>query len=71
MRTLAFIEDPRVIRRILCHLGFWQRAERSPPPRLFTHKLEAFLATLSPTQAQQLRASTDSIFWDDVPVFEE
>ena len=34
-----------------------------------THKLDAFLATLSPRQAQQIRASTDSVFWDDVPTY--
>ena len=71
MSILAFIEDPRVILRILQHLGSWQRAQRSPPPPLLAHKLEAFLATLSPTQAQQVRVSTDSIFWDDLPVFED
>jgi hypothetical protein len=38
-------------------------------PASFPHKLEAFLASLTPRQAQQIRASTDSIFWDDVPVF--
>ncbi len=32
-------------------------------------KLEAFLASSSPRQAQEVRASTDSIFWDDVPVW--
>ncbi len=32
MRIIAFIEDPRLIRRILLHLGSWQRLERSPPP---------------------------------------
>jgi len=46
-----------------------QHPPRSPPPPLFPHKLEAFLASLTPRQAQQIRASTDSIFWDDVPVF--
>ena len=71
MSVIAFIEDPRLIRRILQHLGSWQRPGRSPPRRLFGHKLDAFLATLSPAQAQRFRASTDSIFWDDVPVFED
>lgn len=29
-----------------------ERPQRAPPPRLLPHKLEAFLATLSPRQAQ-------------------
>ncbi len=38
--------------RILQHLNLWERPQRSPPPRLFPHQLEAFLTTLSPQQAQ-------------------
>jgi hypothetical protein len=34
-------------------------------------KLEKFLESLSPQKAQQVRASADSFFWDDVPVFED
>jgi len=69
MHLIAWIEQPQVIRKILQHLNLWQRPQRSPPPRLFPHKLEAFLASSSPRQAQQIRASTDSVFWDDVPVW--
>lgn len=69
MELIAFIEEASAIRKILQHLGLWNRPPRSPPPRLFPHKLEAFLATLTPQQAQQVRASTDSVFWDDVPVY--
>ena len=70
MEIIAFIEEWTVIRKILQHLGLWDRPQRSPPPpRLFPHKLEAFLGTLSPRQAQQVQASTDSVFWDDVPVY--
>jgi hypothetical protein len=29
------------------------------------------MASLSPRQAQEIRASTDSVFWDDVPVWNE
>jgi len=71
MEIIAFIEQPAVIRKILRHLQLWQRPPRSPPPPLFPDKLEAFLASLTPRQAQQIRASTDSIFWDDVPVFRD
>ncbi len=46
-----------------------ERPQRSPPPKLFPHKLETFMASLSPRQAQETRASTDSVFWDDVPVW--
>ncbi len=66
---MAFIDQPEVIHRILQHLNLWERPQRSPPPRLFPHKLEAFLASLTPKQAQQIRASTDSVFWDDVPLY--
>lgn len=69
MQIVAFIEEAGVIRQILQHLGLWERPQRSPPPPLFPHKLESFLASLSPQQAQQVRASTDSIFWDDIPEF--
>ena len=63
MQIMAFIEDWTVIRKILQHLNLWEHSSRSPPPpRLLPHKLEAFLATLSPRQAQQVRASTDSVF---------
>ena len=37
--------------------------------RLFAHKLNQLLASLSPEQARQLQLSTDSIFWDDVPTW--
>ncbi len=47
----------------------WERPQPSPPPKLFPHKLETFMASLSPRQAQEIRASTDSVFWDDVPVW--
>jgi hypothetical protein len=70
MEIIAFIEDWSVIRKILQHLNLWEHSPRSPPGRrLLPHKLEAFLATLSPRQAQQVRASTDAVFWDDVPVY--
>ena len=69
MEIIAFIEEWSAIRKILQHLNLWEHSARSPPPpRLLPHKLEAFLATLSPHQAQQVRASTDSVFWDEVPV---
>ena len=69
MAIISFCDQPEVIRKILQHLNLWERPQRSPPPRLFPHKLDAFLATLSPRQAQQIRASTDSVFWDDVPTY--
>ena len=47
----------------------WEWLLRSPPPRLFPHKLEALLASSSSRQAQQIRASTDSVFCDDVPTY--
>lgn len=70
MEIISSIEQPHLIRRILRHLNLWERHGRSPPPRLFPRKLQAFLANLSPRQAQQLQASSDSLFWDEVPVFE-
>jgi hypothetical protein len=70
MEIIAFIEQPAAIRKILQHLGLWDRPARSPPPRLFPHKMESFLQSLTPQQAQQVRASTNSLFWEDVPLFE-
>ena len=70
MEIIAFIEQWAVIRKILQHLGLWERPPRSPPPpSLLPPKLEALPATLSPRPAQQVRASTDSVFWDDIPVY--
>ncbi|MDA2924929.1 hypothetical protein MYX65_09800 [Acidobacteria bacterium AH-259-L09] len=69
MEIISYIDQFQVIRKILQHLDLWERPQRSPPPRLFPHKLEAFLASLSPRQAQEIRASTDSVFWDDVPTY--
>ncbi len=66
---IAWVEQPEVIRKILRHLDLWERRQRSHPPKLFPHKLETFMASLSPRQAQEIRASTDSVFWDDVPVW--
>ena len=48
MQIIAWIEQPEVIRKILRHLDPWERPQRSPPPKLFPHKLEAFMAFLSP-----------------------
>jgi len=62
------VPQPGVIRKILRHLQLWERPARSSP-QLLPPKLEAFLATLPPKQAQQVRASTDSVFWDDVRVY--
>ena len=55
MHLIASIEQPEVIRKILRHLGLWERPQRSPPPRLFPHKLETFTASLSPRRAQEIR----------------
>ncbi len=67
LRVIAVIEQPHVIRQILAHLKQGQGPQRAPPPRLFPQKLEHFLAELSPQQAQAVRASEDSLFWDEVP----
>ena len=61
------IEQGSVIREILQHLDLWGELQRAPPPRLFPHKLESFLASLSPQQAQAIRASSNTLFWDEVP----
>ena len=66
LSIIAVIEQPHVIRQILAHLKRGQRAQRAPPPRLFPQKLERFLVELSPQQAQAVRASDDSLFWDEV-----
>ena len=67
LRIIAVIEQPQIIRQILTHLKSGQQPQRAPPPRLFPQKLESFLAELSPRQAQTVRASSDSLFWDEVP----
>ncbi|MBI4455813.1 MAG: transposase, partial [Acidobacteria bacterium] len=61
MRILAFLEGAEVIHKILQSFNLWERPERSPPPKLLPHKLEAFLATPAPEHAQPIRASTDSV----------
>ena len=70
LKPIAVINEPDIIRKILQHLDLWERTLRSPPRELLTHKLESFLASLTPKQAQQVRASSDSFFFDDVPVFD-
>ena len=61
-----------VIEQILQHLDLWEQPQRAPPPRLFPHKLQSFLASLSPQQAQAVRASSgNALFWDEVPIWED
>lgn len=36
------------MRKILRHLNLWERPQRSPPHKLYPHKLETFLVSLSP-----------------------
>ncbi len=67
LEIIAVIEQSSVIRKILQHLDRWEQPQRAPPPRLFPQKLESFLASLSPQQAQATRASSDALFWDEVP----
>jgi hypothetical protein len=71
LEIIAVIEQSSVIRKILQHLDRWEQPQRAPPPRLFPQKLESFLASLSPQQAQAVRASSDALFWDDVPIWED
>ena len=51
MDIIAFIEGPSIIRKILQHLGLWDRPARSPPHRLFPHKMETLLQSLTPRKA--------------------
>ena len=69
MKIVPLIEQPETIRQILHHLKLWEVPQRAPPPRLFAHKLDQLLDSLSPEQARQIRLSTDSIYWDDVPTW--
>jgi hypothetical protein len=69
MGIIAFIEDWAVIRKILRHVNLRERPRRAPPLPLLPHRPETFPGTLSPRRAQQVQASTDSVFWDDVPVY--
>ena len=39
MHIIAWMEQSEVIRKILRHLDLWERPQRSPPPKLFPHKL--------------------------------
>ena len=71
MKIIAFIEDAGAIHRILQHLGLWEKPTRAPPARLFPRKLESFIQSLTPRKAQQIKASSGSLFWDDVPVLED
>ena len=71
LEMIAVIEQPSVIEDILKHLDLWQLPQRAPPPRLFPQKLESFLASLSPQQAQAARTCNDTLFWDEVPTWED
>ena len=71
LEIIAVIEQPNVIEAILKHLDLWQFPQRAPPPRLFPRKLESFLASLSPQQARAARASSETLFWDEVPTGED
>jgi len=71
MEIITFIKDAEAIRKILHHMGLGEKPTRSPPAQLFPEKLESFIQSLTPRQAQQIRASSDSLFWDEVPVFED
>ncbi len=71
MKIVSVIEQPETIRQILQHLKLWEKPQRAPPPRLFSHKLDQLLASLSPEQTRQVQLSTDSLFWDDVPTWPE
>jgi hypothetical protein len=46
------------------------RFERVAETRLLLHKLASSLGSLTHRQARQVRASTESLFWDDVPVYD-
>ena len=39
MRIIAFIEDPKAIDRIICHLKLTFEAERPPPPQVLHQEL--------------------------------
>jgi hypothetical protein len=69
MEIIAFIEEWSVIRKILRHLNLREQPRRAPPPLLLPHKPETFAVTLSPRRRQQVRASTDSVFRDEVSVY--
>ena len=68
MEIIAFIEEWSVIRKMLRHLNLREQPRRAPPPPLLPHKPDSFPATLAPRRRQQVRASTDSVFRDEVPV---
>ena len=69
LEIIALIEQGSVIRKILQHLDRWEQPQRAPPPPLFAQKLQSFLASLSPQQNQATRASSDALFWDEVPTW--
>ena len=40
MRIISVIEDQRVIKRILQHLGLWETRSHDPPVREIPHTIE-------------------------------
>ena len=40
MKIIAFIEEDRVVRKILQHLGLWNDRERSPPPLTTSRQID-------------------------------
>ncbi len=69
MQIIAFIEQPAVIRKNPSASAALGTPTSFSTSYSFPPKPEAFLASLTPQQAQQIRGSTDSICWDAVPIF--
>ena len=69
MKILALIEQPETIRQILQHLKLWEVPSAPHRPDSLLTSLDQLLDSLSPEQARQIRLSTDSIYWDDVPTW--
>ena len=61
MRILAFIEDDQVIKKILKHLGLWDREARPPPEAKICHKSNEQSIDYSDSQ---LLPSDDDLFID-------
>ena len=61
MKVIAFLEDPPVIRKILQHLGIWERQPGPPPKKIIS------LPTSEPVEEDGLLSAADPVCSYDGP----
>jgi hypothetical protein len=70
MRTLSFIEDPEVIKKVLKHLGLWfakrkpQPVANAPPTELHIDYSDRGVGPSGPEADSQIPSSVEELFTD-------